>query len=96
MKSVMVTLLGVIVLAFATASAAFGAQTSELSSAIRALPDSLIRGALQGEISGNVLGIGSLPTTSTGGGMDGLVLVIGAFAAISGAVVLVRKAIADS
>ena len=96
MKNVVVTLLGVLVLAITTASAAFGAQASQLSSAVRGLSDSLAGAVLQEPLSGNALGIAGLPSTSTGGGMDGLVLVIGGLAAISCAVVLVRKAIVDS
>ncbi|MEA2661181.1 MAG: hypothetical protein QOH08_753 [Chloroflexota bacterium] len=96
MKNVVVTLLGIIVLAIATATAAFGAQTAQVSSAVHGLSDSLIRAGLQGEISGQILGLTGLPSTSTGGGMDGLALAVGGIAVASGAFILVRKAMLDS
>ena len=95
MKNAVVTVLGVVVLAVATASAAFGAQASVMSSVVQGLSASLSRAALQVEVSGQVAGVGSLPSTSTGAGPDGLMLALGGLVAVSGAFVLVRKAILD-
>ena len=96
MKNAVVTLLGVLVLAITTASVAFGAQASLMSSAMRGMSDSLASAVLQEPLSGTIAGIVNLPSTSTGGGMNALVLVIGGLAAVSAAFVLVRKAVVDS
>lgn len=96
MKNAAVTMLGVVVLAIATTGAAFGAQASLVSATVRQLSDALGRAALQGEISGQVIaGVGSLPSTSTGGGADSFALALGGLVAVSGAFILVRKAILD-
>jgi hypothetical protein len=95
MKNVVVATLSVVVLAIGTATTAFGAQASLVSSAVRGLSVSLGRAGLQAPVSGNVLGLAGLPSTSTGGGIDGLALALGSVLAVTGAFILVRKAILD-
>ena len=93
MKRVVVTILAVLSSAIAMATVAFGAQGSDTAAAVSALSDTLSRAALQGSVTGQVGGIGTLPSTSTGG-PDGMVLAL-AFGAIVGGFALMRKAITE-
>jgi hypothetical protein len=95
MKNVVITLSSVLVVAFATASAAFAAQPSQIASAATSFTETLSRAVLQEPLSGTVAGVSNLPSTATAA-TDGVMLMIGALAAIAGAFVLVRKAIVDN
>lgn len=94
MKNVVVTVLGAFVLAIAMATAAFGAQTADSGAAVRSVSDPLSTAMrLQAE-TGQVVGV--LPSTSTGGGTDAVVLVILGIGAAAGGAVLIRKAVTES
>jgi LPXTG-motif cell wall-anchored protein len=95
MKNVVVTLSSVLVMALASASASLAAQPSQISSAVTGLTESLARGVLQEPLSGAVAGVTSLPSTATAA-TDGIMLMIGAIAALAGAFVLIRKAVVDN
>ncbi|MGH3115985.1 MAG: hypothetical protein ACRDQ2_02520 [Gaiellales bacterium] len=94
MKNVVVTILTVLVSAIAMATVAFGAQLSDTATAMSAMSDALSRAALQAAVTGAVAGIGTLPSTSTGGS-DGMAFAALAVGAIAGGVVLIRKAITE-
>ena len=93
MKNVVVTTIGVLAMAIALATVAFGAQLSETANAMSAISDTLSRAALQATVTGSVAGIGNLPSTSTAA-IDGLTLGI-AFGAIVGGFALIRKAVTE-
>ncbi len=94
MNKIVVTITGVLALAIAMATVAFGAQTSEAASAFSSLTDTLARAALQTVQSGEVAGVQNLPSTTTGG-TDGMAMVALALGSIVGGFVLIKKAITD-
>jgi hypothetical protein len=93
MKKVVVTILAVLASAIAMATVAFGAQLSDTATAMSVISDTLSRAALQASVTGNVAGIGTLPSTSTGG-TDGMFLALG-LGALAGGFALIRKAITE-
>jgi hypothetical protein len=93
MKNVVVTIVSALALVIATATIAFGAQTSDAPSTMSAISATLSRAVLQVVQSGEVAGVQTLPSTSTGG-VDGMALALGV-GAVFGAFALIRKAVAD-
>lgn len=93
MKNVVVTVLGVLVLAIAMATAAFGAQTADSGAVVRSLSDPLSSAMRLQAVTGQVVGI--LPSTSTGGGADATLVILSLGAAVGGAL-LIRKAVTES
>ncbi len=93
MKNIGVTLMAVMALAIVTASVAIGAQATDTISAMSSLAANLSRAALLEPGSGTVLGVSTLPSTSTAG--DGIMLFTLAFGALAGGFFLIRKAILD-
>ena len=95
MKNVVVTVLGVLVLAIAMATAAFGAQTGEPSAALYLISDPLATAARLQALTGTVGSIGNLPSTSTGGSSDGMALAVLGIGAAAGGALLMRKAVTE-
>ena len=96
MKNVVVTIIAALGLVIAMATVAFGAQTYDFASPsmMSAIPDSLSRAVLQVVQSGDVAGVQTLPSTSTGGS-DGMALTALALGAILGGLALIRKAVTE-
>lgn len=93
MKNVGVTLMAVFALAIAMASVAIGAQPTDAISAGTSFVDSLSRAFLLEPGSGTVLGVSTLPSSATSS--DGVMLIVLGFAAVTGSLFLIRKAITD-